>query len=284
MVDIVRRSNQTNRVFSRSTYNSAWFFAQHPVFTVADFSAAVPERGRIGNHTLLAHHLSAGHIVRVRRGLYAAVPPGTEAESAVVDPYLVTAKAAPDAIIAYHSALSFHGLAYSVRQVITYLTTLEDCKAFSFQGITYQAVQYPRALLKKQKETAFIDKPDYRGQYVSVTSQERTLVDTLDRIDLSGGPEEVWRSLATITYLKIEDVIAYVSLLGNSTTAAKVGLFLQQQQNHLLFADEKLAPLERLKPRAPTYMFRSKQKGKLISRWNLIVPEEIVQHQWEEVI
>jgi len=271
-------------VFSRPAYNSAWFFAQHPVFTVADFAAAVPERGRIGNHTLLVHHLNAGHIIRVRRGLYAAVPPGTEAENFVVDPYLIAAKAAPDAIIAYHSALSFHGLAYSVRQVVTYLTTLEDCKTFSFQGVTYQAVQHPRALLKKQKETSFVDKQDYRGQYVSVTSQERTLVDTLDRITLSGGPEEVWRSLATITYLKIEEVIAYVSLLDNSTTAAKVGLFLQQQQKHLLFADEKLAPLEQLKPRAPRYMFRSKQKGKLISRWNLIVPEEIMQPEWEEVM
>jgi predicted transcriptional regulator of viral defense system len=271
-------------VFSRSTYSSAWFFAQNPTFTVADFAAAAPERGRIGNHTLLAHHLNAGHIVRVRRGLYAAVPPGTEAENFVVDPYLIAIKAAPDAIIAYHSALSFHGLAYSVRQVITYLTTLEDCKTFSFQGVTYQPVQHPRVLLKNQKETAFVDKQDYRGQYVSVTSPERTLVDTLDRITLSGGPEEIWRSLAAITYLKIDDVIAYVSLLDNSTTAAKVGLFLQQHQKHLLFADEKLAPLERLKPRAPRYMFRSKQEGKLISRWNLIVPEEIIQHEWEEVI
>lgn len=53
-----------------------------------------PERGRIGSHTLLAHHLNAGHIIRVRRGLYAAVPPRTEAENFVVDPYLVAIKAA----------------------------------------------------------------------------------------------------------------------------------------------------------------------------------------------
>ena len=43
---------------------------------------------------------------------------------------------------------------------------------------------------------------DYRGQYVAVTSLERTLVDCFDRIDLGGGIEEIWRSLATITYLK----------------------------------------------------------------------------------
>jgi hypothetical protein len=56
------------------------FFATHPVFTRAKFVAAHTASGR-SEHTsnnLLAKHLKAGRLVRVRRGLYATVPPGLD--------------------------------------------------------------------------------------------------------------------------------------------------------------------------------------------------------------
>ena len=45
-----------------------------------------------------------------------------------------------------------------------------------------------------------------------------------------------------------------------------------------------LEALQRQRPRQERYFDRSlKQRGKLVRRWNLIVPEQILERSWEEV-
>jgi len=61
------------------------FFRTHPVFTVEDFAGFLSSDGTHNLRTqesLLAYHVKAGSIVRVRRGLYAVVPPGAAAATA----------------------------------------------------------------------------------------------------------------------------------------------------------------------------------------------------------
>ena len=48
---------------------------------------------------------------------------------------------------------------------------------------------------------------DRAGLAVRVTSLERTLVDVLDRTDLSGGWEEIWRSLEMVEFFDLDVVI-----------------------------------------------------------------------------
>jgi predicted transcriptional regulator of viral defense system len=264
-------------------YNSSWFFARHPVFTVADFAAAAPERGQRGTENLLAYHLAAGHIIRIRRGLYAAIPEGIESDY-IVDPYLVAGKCADDAVIAYHAALAFHGFAYTVMQKITFFTREEDKKPFTFQGCHYLPVQHPRKLVRAKQESAATDKQDYRGMHIAVTSIERTLVDCFDRVDVAGGIEEVWRSLDSVSYLRMDLLINYALLLDNATTIAKVGFYLNKHKDRLSISDSKLQLLREHKPKKPQYMFRTKREGKLVADWNLIVPESVLERTWEEVM
>ena len=61
---------------------------------------------------------------------------------------------------------------------------------------------------------------------VSVTGLERTFVDVLNRPDLTGSWEEIWRSLESVEFFDLDKVAVYVDLFGNATTAAKVGFFL----------------------------------------------------------
>jgi predicted transcriptional regulator of viral defense system len=93
------------------------FFRTHPVFTVEDFAGFLSSDGTHNLRTqesLLTYHVKAGNIVRVRRGLYAVVPPGASAETYPVDPFLLASRMTKDAVLAYHTALEFHGKAYSV--------------------------------------------------------------------------------------------------------------------------------------------------------------------------
>ena len=90
---------------------SADYFEAHPVFCHADFVAAHTAGGRSAftSNNLLARHLGAGRLVRVRRGLYAVVPRGVDPDQATVDPYLVASHLTGDSGVAYHAALQFFG-------------------------------------------------------------------------------------------------------------------------------------------------------------------------------
>jgi predicted transcriptional regulator of viral defense system len=76
------------------------------------------------------------------------------------------------------------------------------------------------------------------GLPLRVTDIERTFVDVLDRPDLSGGWEEIWRSLESVEYVKTERVVEYALLLNKSTTVAKLGFFLEQHKDHLMVEDK----------------------------------------------
>ena len=268
---------------SDSTFD---FFARHPVFTVDEFAARLGSR-HSRNHrsqeSLLAHHVRSGRLRRLRRGLYAAVPFGIESESYQPDPFLVAGKLADDAVLAYHTALEFHGKAHSVHEEFMFLTHRAVRKARVGSG-TYRSVPFQKALLRAGNELVGVVKADRLGVEVRVTGLERTMVDLLDRPDLGGGWEEVWRSLESVEYLDLDQTVKYTLLLENATTAAKVGFFLDQHRKPLMVEDRHLEPLRELLPERPCYLERSERRsGRLVKAWRLIVPTEILNRSWEEV-
>jgi len=126
-------------------------------------------------------------------------------------------------------------------------------------------------------------KADRSGMTISVTGLERTFVDVLNRPDLSGSWEEIWRSLETVEYFDLDKVALYVDLLGNATTAAKVGFFLEQHRDSLMVDEAHLKTFRDRRSRRPHYLEHSRRKaGRFVAAWNLIVPEELYGRSWEE--
>ena len=261
------------------------FFAAHPVFSRAELTAHLSTH-RSGTpkavDAFLRYHVRAGHLLKLRRGLYAAVLTGVEPETAPVDPYQLASRLAGDAILGYHTALGFHGNAHSVFQEFHYLTGTAP-RPFRFRGQRFRAVAFPRKLVGTDKERFGVEMRDRAGLDVAVTGFERTLVDLFDRPHLGGGLEEVWRSLATVEYFDLEAVVEYAALLGNATTVAKVGFFLETHRERLMVSDVHLARLRRRRPRQPHYFEkRDAGKGRFVARWNLVVPDWFMSLVWEE--
>jgi predicted transcriptional regulator of viral defense system len=115
-----------------------------------------------------------------------------------------------------------------------------------------------------------------------LSSLERTIVDVLDRPDLGGGWEEIWRSLDNVTQLNTQRLIEYALLLNNATTIAKVGYFLEQRPSYFALKEIHLKKLLPHIPKQPHYMSRESGKGKYIEKWQLIVPLVIINRTWEE--
>ncbi len=116
-----------------------------------------------------------------------------------------------------------------------------------------------------------------------MTNFERTLVDVLDRPELCGSWEEIWRSLESVEFFDLDQVIEYVGLLENATTASKVGFFLERHKETLMVDDAHLDSLRKLRPCRPHYMARgSRESCRWVKDWNLMIPVEILTRSWEE--
>jgi predicted transcriptional regulator of viral defense system len=263
------------------------FLSAHSVFTVEEVRQYLAEHGSTNPKTrkaLLTYHRSKGRVLPIRRGLYVSVPPGRDPATHAVDPVLITAKLTADAVLAYHAALEYHGKAYSTYNRMVYASDTRSPTAL-FRGTEYIRVPHP-ATLRSTGNTEFgISSSERDGVTIRVTNLERTLVDVLDRPDVSGSWEEIWRSLEMVEFFDLEQVIHYAEHLANATTAAKVGFYLSQHRDALMVDDEILAMLRRMVPKQPHYMDRGKRSGgRLVPEWNILVPLEILERSWEEVL
>lgn len=262
------------------------FFAQHAVFTFEEIFDALSKNKQVNSstlHNLLVYHRQRGHIVRIRRGLYYSVPPGLDSKTYPVDPFLVASKIAPDAILGYRTALAIFGKLHSLSNEFIYLSAKLEKGPYVFQDVKYRKVSIPTPLKKKNKERFGVVSVDRLGQEVFVTSLERTLVDVLDRPNLCGSWEEIWRSLESIECFNIEETLNYALLLGNSTTIAKLGFFLDTHREALLISEENLEKLLKHRPKKAHYLETQRTTPqKLISKWNIIVPENLINRIWEE--
>jgi predicted transcriptional regulator of viral defense system len=263
------------------------FFDQKRVFTHEEFKQYASSNGTTNENTLkeiLAYHLKKKNIIRIRRGLFASIPLSSRdsAESYQTDPYLIAGRISDDAVLAYHTAFDFHGVSYSLSHQITFLSQ-QKIRPFTFQQTEIICLPFPKALINKNKihfETLTVDR---EGLNIKVTSLERTLVDALDRPEYAGGWEEIWRTAEHIPIINFDKMIKYAILLDNATTIAKLGFFLEQHKEKFNVDTNTLALLQAKKPSSIHYLERSKREpGKLIPRWNLIVPNHIIERAWEE--
>jgi len=262
------------------------YFATHPLFRFEEFVSAHQDGGACKPTASLAalkQHVRAGNLLRVHRGVYAVVPRGQNPETLIVDPYLLASHLAPDAVVAYHGALQFHGKAHSLSHRVPFLTCTK-VKPFGFRGSEFVPVPVPPPLRTLPDLGGGIVEKIRDGVPVRVTTLERSLVDVLDAPRHGGGWEEIWRSLESVEFFDIDAVTDYVLKLDSAVAVAKVGFYLEQHREELMVEDRHLDRLREHVPARPMYLERGKREsGKLLSRWNLVVPERVLNRVWAEV-
>jgi predicted transcriptional regulator of viral defense system len=108
-------------------------------------------------------------------------------------------------------------------------------------------------------------------------------VDILDRPNLCGSWEEIWRSLENIEYFDMDQVLKYALLLSKRTTIAKLGVFLDTHRDRLMIPDAYFEQLLIHRPNKPFYLIHNqKTPQKMLAKWNVIVPLSLLNREWEE--
>jgi len=248
------------------------FLATHSLFTRAELAANLRIRNRAAStvDSHLARWHRQGRIARVKQGLFVRLDPVGEANGSALDFFAIASRMASDAAVAYHSALEVHGCAQSVFERLTFITWTKT-KPVSFQGRQFVPVRPRAPLCAGDRGARWIEVVERSGLETRVTSLERRVVDVFDRPDLAGGVEEVWRSLFSVPALDPGLLEEYVTTLGTRSLAAKVGFFLESRREELVVPGALIERLRARAPRGPVYMDR-RRKGRLVSRWGLVVP------------
>jgi predicted transcriptional regulator of viral defense system len=257
------------------------FLETHPVFRIGElrkhFSLSDKSK-EVSN--ILSYNKRMGWIGVVKSGLYYAIRPGKTETTMHVDPLLVAAKMRNDAVLAFHSALEFLGFSHSVLNSYYYYSA-QSHPVMRFRNDHFCGVQIPRTIRKKSLIMFGTEKFERSGINVVVTGKERTLVDVLERPQLCGGVEEIFRSLEKMPYIQPELVLKYLTLRRKKILFARVGFFLEQHREQFQIEESFLRKLEINKPVQPLYWERSCRGGVIKNRWNLIVPEAIDQRKWK---
>ena len=256
------------------------FFQAHPVFRTEQFLSAAPSTAATA-HALLRAHRAGGRLTNLRRGLWAVNEPGSPP---VVDAYAVASLATNDAILGLRSAMQLHGFGYAMHSVVTYYASSPAAR-FECQGTLIRGLKHPIRLVEQgvvDLETVVVDR---MATPVRVTSLERTLVDMLDRQDLSGGIEETWRTAEQLGWLDDRRLLRYVHARRSAVLAARVGYVIDNMPELGFPA----ASLDELRTIATTlspgpFELAPHERGerRYVHAWRLRVPQAVVDRSWEE--
>jgi predicted transcriptional regulator of viral defense system len=257
------------------------FLEGHPVFTLSTFVEAHGElRPTIPLTKRLKYLQSTNRVVSLERGLYATVRPGMDPETVAPDPYLVAAALRPDGVFAYYSALTLLGAGHSDWNVVTMLSSRRR-RPLELRNANVEILAHPVALVRKQRADLGVRSVGYLNTTLSVTGRERTLVDGFRQPHLVGGLDELVTSAggyASLDFALLDEVLGAYDL---RILYAATGWFLETYRAHFYVPDEFLNRMEARRPASPHYLPRQvrggRTGGRLVPRWNLILPESVLR-------
>jgi predicted transcriptional regulator of viral defense system len=207
-----------------------------------------------------------GSLLRVRNGLYAAVPPERKDSSYEVNRYLLFDRAMNSAgALAFHSALELHGAAQSRFSTVFYLAT-DKKRPFDFQDIAYRPV-WTREIFGRT--TVRID-----DLPIQVTNKERTFLDCIRRPDLCGGLEEYLKSVEAFTLMSSVRLLDYLERFGERSLFQRAGLILTYLSDRIRVDEELLETIRSRVGMSAYYLVPGRSKGgsRLVKEWNVLVP------------
>ena len=208
--------------------------------------------------------LEKGQLKTIKPGLYYVLPFG-QTEDYVPDPFLIASKLSEDAVIAYHGALALHGATYSESKRIHFFTR-KVTRKFEFKDYEFIPVQ--------KKVDWGIETKTREGEVIQVTDRERTVLDNIDNVDYAGGFEELIKSIEVFPSVDLVKLESYLEKFGKQILYAKTGFILEQLKSHWNISEGLLKKLQK-KVEGRSFYFEGKPiDGKLISRWNLVVPKK----------
>lgn len=178
------------------------------------------------------------------------------------DSYRLAARLTTPYAFVYGSALALQGAGTAERSELL-VSSPHRFSSFSFAGVQYR---WARPWIAEGLSSVTVG-----PEFVRATNVERTLVDCVRVPANAGGVEELSRSIDMLPVLDEGEVLRWVDHYGEAVLPARLGYLLERSGLHdpgepLLRALEERLPAHRV------YLGERRPGGRLVPRWNLIVP------------
>jgi|LSQX01.3.fsa_nt_gb predicted transcriptional regulator of viral defense system len=210
----------------------------------------------------LKRRIIDNNIVKIKRDLYSIVNPIIGAPFA--DKFMIGSAITKSSYIAYHSAFEFHGLAKQPGKTM-YVAGEERFSPFDFDGIKYTYTRSPFS-----EGVVSIDK----GSDLKVTDLERTLIDCLNNLKLSGGAEEMMNGLETVSSINEDLLLKYLEKYKTNLLYRKAGFVFSHYRDRLELSENFFSRCKESVDNNVYYFQKNEPApAKLDKDWNLIVPE-----------
>ncbi len=213
--------------------------------------------------SFLSRSLKKGYIKRVKHNYYVAMD--IVNNSPLYNKYTIATKLDNSNYVSYHSALEYRGLNNQVFRELVYSGN-NRVNDFEFEYITYHFVQSKCDL---QIES------NYDG--VKITGIERTMIDCIDRIDLAGGIEEIYRAFNNIHNISEDKLLEILHFYDKKVLYQRTGYILETFQTNLGISDAFLDYIQSKIGSSKCYLNTSKKTSntRLDKKWNICVPRYI---------
>lgn len=253
------------------------FLQTHRVFNLDEAVRALsPAGGRKATLERLKYAAGRGRLKKLARGVYASVPPGVAPAKFQPDRFLAATALRPDTIFSHHSALELLGAAHSEWQRCTAYSTGRS-QAFDLDGLELRFLSHPQRLVRRHAVELGLRTVRRLDRVLRVTGPERTLLDGFRRPDLVGGHAELVESAAGFSVLEVPLLFELLEAFGQKLLWAAAGWFLDTYRATFFVNEGDLALIEKHIPKAPLYLSRDERGGVLLRRWNLIVPDALIE-------
>jgi len=243
-------------------------FAQSsPLFTLEELGHHYGKKKPTRSVRNMIYRLKRQNRVRqLTKGVYAGA-----LDTASLNRYSVPSKLRKEAVVAFHSALEFHGVANQVFQTVCYLS-VRPRRDVTFEGVTYHCVTPPRQLVRPHRLDFQVE---LSRDKVRVTGRERSIVDCLVFLPYSGGVDELDRSLAMLPSFDFDVALEYLRLLRMPWLYARLGFLLDRHAEKLFFKGKSRDAFLKRLPRGVAYLDRKRPGNRWVPTWNLMVAETL---------
>lgn len=250
------------KIFKLSMIELLPTIQQKRIFRKSDIVNLLGDKRRA--EVLLLTYQKRGYIQKIRRDLYCVLNLATGLPE--VSRYEVACAIRPDAYIAYHTALEYHGLAHQFWYDVQVATTRPfvhfehaDCEFLPVLTKTNYGIEEPR-----------FD----RG--VRVSNIERTIVDCIVRMDLAGGAEEFLHCIEGIKMLRTTEIINVLQAYNTQVTYQKVGCVLELLQLPIEDLNHVLQLCRNNAGAVVNFLTNREESTVYQCKWKLYVPECLI--------
>ena len=203
-------------------------------------------------------------ISQVRRDLY--VVTDLASKVSLVSKFEIAGHITPSSYLSHHAALEYHGLANQFFYEL-YISSNETFNNFDYEGISY-------TFCRSTSEMGVIN--PLTDSLIRVTDLERTVLDCINRIDLSGGLEELVQCFAIITYINENKLSEYLHHFDKQILYQKTGFILGYFQKEMKLSAAFFELCKSKIGKSTRYLTDNRESNTYFKEWKLCAPENIL--------